>query len=140
MVSSELPEVLGMSHRILVVRDGTIAAEFARAEATPEKRHRRRDRSGGVSKQASRLAYSLRIAGGGGGRSIALVVIVDVASHGSFLQPSNIVRVLRQITYNCDSRRRSDVRHHHVGHRSLGRLAGRAHRRRGRAVRQLDAS
>ena len=35
MVSSELPEVLGMSHRILVVRDGKVAAEFARADATP---------------------------------------------------------------------------------------------------------
>ncbi len=35
MVSSELPEVLGMSHRILVVREGKIAAEFARADATP---------------------------------------------------------------------------------------------------------
>jgi ribose transport system ATP-binding protein len=37
MVSSELPEVLGMSHRILVVRDGMIRAEFARADATPDK-------------------------------------------------------------------------------------------------------
>ena len=37
MVSSELPEVLGMSHRILVVRDGKIRAEFARADATPDK-------------------------------------------------------------------------------------------------------
>ncbi len=37
MVSSELPEVLGMSHRVLVVRDGLIAGEFARAEATPAK-------------------------------------------------------------------------------------------------------
>ncbi len=36
MVSSELPEVLGMSHRILVVRGGRIAAEFARADATPD--------------------------------------------------------------------------------------------------------
>jgi len=35
MVSSELPEVLGMSHRVLVVRDGKIAAEFSRADATP---------------------------------------------------------------------------------------------------------
>jgi ribose transport system ATP-binding protein len=35
MVSSELPEVLGLSHRVLVVRDGTIVAEFARADATP---------------------------------------------------------------------------------------------------------
>ncbi|MDB5094103.1 MAG: rbsA [Candidatus Eremiobacteraeota bacterium] len=37
MVSSELPEVLGMSHRVLVVRGGTIRAEFARGEATPQK-------------------------------------------------------------------------------------------------------
>ena len=36
MVSSELPEVLGMSHRVLVVRDGLIAREFARGEATPD--------------------------------------------------------------------------------------------------------
>jgi ribose transport system ATP-binding protein len=37
MVSSELPEVLGMSHRVLVVRDGRIRAEFERADATPDK-------------------------------------------------------------------------------------------------------
>ncbi len=37
MVSSDLPEVLGMSHRILVVRSGRIAAEFAKAEATPDR-------------------------------------------------------------------------------------------------------
>ncbi|HVA33191.1 MAG TPA: sugar ABC transporter ATP-binding protein, partial [Candidatus Baltobacteraceae bacterium] len=36
MVSSDLPEVLGMSHRILVIRDGRVAAEFARADATAE--------------------------------------------------------------------------------------------------------
>ncbi len=37
MISSELPEVLGMSDRILVVREGRIAAEFSRAEATQER-------------------------------------------------------------------------------------------------------
>ncbi|MBV8374297.1 MAG: sugar ABC transporter ATP-binding protein, partial [Candidatus Eremiobacteraeota bacterium] len=37
MVSSELPEILAMAHRILVIRDGTIAAEFSHAEATPDK-------------------------------------------------------------------------------------------------------
>ncbi|HEY8297567.1 MAG TPA: sugar ABC transporter ATP-binding protein [Candidatus Baltobacteraceae bacterium] len=37
MVSSELPEVLGMSHRILVVRGGRIVTEFARADATPDR-------------------------------------------------------------------------------------------------------
>jgi ribose transport system ATP-binding protein len=36
MVSSDLPEVLGMSHRILVVRGGTIVSEFPRASATAE--------------------------------------------------------------------------------------------------------
>jgi ribose transport system ATP-binding protein len=37
MVSSELPEVLGMSHRVLVVREGKIRAEFSRADATPDR-------------------------------------------------------------------------------------------------------
>ncbi|HEX3458041.1 MAG TPA: sugar ABC transporter ATP-binding protein [Candidatus Baltobacteraceae bacterium] len=37
MVSSDLPEVLGMSHRVLVVRGGLIAAEFDRSEATPDR-------------------------------------------------------------------------------------------------------
>ena len=37
MVSSDLPEVLGMSHRILVLRDGHVVSEFDRAQATPDK-------------------------------------------------------------------------------------------------------
>ncbi|MCX7049401.1 MAG: sugar ABC transporter ATP-binding protein [Candidatus Sumerlaeota bacterium] len=37
MVSSELPEVLGVSDRILVLREGRLAAEFSRAEATAER-------------------------------------------------------------------------------------------------------
>lgn len=37
MISSELPEVLGMSDRILVMHEGRIAGEFSRAEATQEK-------------------------------------------------------------------------------------------------------
>lgn len=32
---------------------------------------------------------------------IVLVGIVNAAAHGAFLEPGNIVRVLRQITYNC---------------------------------------
>jgi ribose transport system ATP-binding protein len=36
MISSELPEILGMSDRVLVVRGGTIAGELARADATQE--------------------------------------------------------------------------------------------------------
>jgi ABC-type sugar transport system ATPase subunit len=37
MISSELPEVLGMSDRVLVMRRGTIAGELSRAEATQER-------------------------------------------------------------------------------------------------------
>jgi rhamnose transport system ATP-binding protein len=37
MISSELPEVLGMSDRILVMREGRVTGHFARAEATQEK-------------------------------------------------------------------------------------------------------
>lgn len=36
MISSELPEVLGMSDRILVMREGRIVAEFSREQATQE--------------------------------------------------------------------------------------------------------
>jgi rhamnose transport system ATP-binding protein len=36
MISSELPEVLGMSDRVLVMREGRITAEFSIAQATPE--------------------------------------------------------------------------------------------------------
>ena len=36
MISSELPEVLGMADRVLVVCEGRITAELSRDEATPE--------------------------------------------------------------------------------------------------------
>jgi D-xylose transport system ATP-binding protein len=37
MVSSELPEVLGMSDRILVIHEGRLTGSFSRDEATEEK-------------------------------------------------------------------------------------------------------
>jgi ABC-type sugar transport system, ATPase component len=37
LVSSELPEVLGLSDRIIVLHEGRLTAQFTREEATPEK-------------------------------------------------------------------------------------------------------
>ncbi|MBX7169692.1 MAG: xylose ABC transporter ATP-binding protein [Pyrinomonadaceae bacterium] len=37
MVSSELPEVLGLSDRVLVLHEGKLTGEFSKNEATPEK-------------------------------------------------------------------------------------------------------
>jgi len=36
MISSELPEVLGMSDRVLVMNGGTVVASFEREEVTPD--------------------------------------------------------------------------------------------------------
>ena len=36
LVSSELPEVLGLSDRVLVLHEGRVTGEFRREEATPE--------------------------------------------------------------------------------------------------------
>ena len=36
MISSELPEILGMSDRVIVMREGRVTGEFSRAEATQE--------------------------------------------------------------------------------------------------------
>lgn len=44
--------------------------------------------------------YWLRIVGAAA-VVVVLMAIVNVAAHGAFLQPGNIVQVLRQITYNC---------------------------------------
>jgi rhamnose transport system ATP-binding protein len=37
MISSELPEILGMSDRAIVMREGLMAGTFERADFTPEK-------------------------------------------------------------------------------------------------------
>jgi rhamnose transport system ATP-binding protein len=37
LISSELPEILGMSDRVLVMREGLLVSEFSRAEATQER-------------------------------------------------------------------------------------------------------
>ena len=37
MISSELPEVLGMADRVLIVREGRLTANISRADATAER-------------------------------------------------------------------------------------------------------
>jgi len=37
MISSELPEILGMSDRVMVMREGRVVGEFARDQATEER-------------------------------------------------------------------------------------------------------
>jgi ribose transport system ATP-binding protein len=37
MISSDLPEVMGVSDRILVMREGRLVGEFTRDEATQDK-------------------------------------------------------------------------------------------------------
>ncbi len=53
-----------------------------------------------MNAERDRRQYWLRL-GGAALLLVVMIVAVNVASHGAFLQPSNLVRVLRQITYNC---------------------------------------
>ena len=75
MISSELPEVLGMSDRILVMREGRIVAEFDRAEAdtgdgrrsddgrpAPTRRGRRERRPAIAPRRRAPAAARLRLA------------------------------------------------------------------------------
>ena len=36
LISSELPEILNLSHRIIVMREGRLAGELAKSDATQE--------------------------------------------------------------------------------------------------------
>lgn len=49
---------------------------------------------------SERARYWLRL-GGALALLLLLVVAINAATHGAFLEPDNLVRVLRQITYNC---------------------------------------
>jgi ABC-type sugar transport system ATPase subunit len=55
MISSELPEVLGMSDRVLVMRGGRIVGQFERKDATPD--------AVGAAMTAAKLGASLESAG-----------------------------------------------------------------------------
>ena len=85
MVSSELPEVLGMSDRVAVMREGRIAAFFDKEEATSEK--------------------IMLAAAGGSGRlnwrrhgnlAVRAALLAVLASRDGVLSTSNIANVIGQ--------------------------------------------
>jgi rhamnose transport system ATP-binding protein len=59
MISSELPEVLGMADRVLVVREGEITAELSREQATPENVMRAATRHDGPSETPEEAAQAV---------------------------------------------------------------------------------
>jgi ABC-type sugar transport system ATPase subunit/ribose/xylose/arabinose/galactoside ABC-type transport system permease subunit len=100
MVSSELPEVLGMSDRLLVMRKGSISAEFASAEATEEKVMAA---ALGGSKTARPGVSPRRLSALGRYARTELVVffalvallVAGIVSGPSFLDPYNLTSNLR---------------------------------------------
>jgi ABC-type sugar transport system ATPase subunit len=66
MISSELPEIMGMSDRVLVMREGRINAEFSRAEATQE--GIAAAMMGTVGSNGNQVSTEMQPAGGNAGR------------------------------------------------------------------------
>ena len=93
MISSELPELLGMSDRILVMRGGTIQAEFDAADATQE-----RVLSAALGLRRSRAVRARRF-----GTLIGLLLLCAVlwALTPHFLTLSNLLNVVQQTSINA---------------------------------------
>ena len=98
MISSELPEVLGMSDRILVMRQGRIVAEMDAAGATQEKVLRRRA-GAGLVKLAAWLASKGRQVGTLAGLVLLCLLLTFLSPY--FLTVSNLLNVLEQTAINA---------------------------------------
>ena len=119
MISSELPEVLGMADRVIVVREGRITADIARADATAESvmfarhGHDRRARSPDVDDRDDHRGSRVLHALGSFARAretsilIALVLVIVVATvrNPTFLFSSDGFRDLLLTPRSCCSSR-----------------------------------
>jgi ABC-type sugar transport system ATPase subunit/ribose/xylose/arabinose/galactoside ABC-type transport system permease subunit len=104
MVSSELPETLGMCDRLLVMRRGTLTAEFAGAEATEETVMAAAIGSGGAAKGEAAPRKGLRrparlLAGGRADLIVYIILaalfVAGAASSPAFLDPYSLTSNLR---------------------------------------------
>ena len=128
MISSELPELLGMSDRILVMHRGRIQAEIAARRRDRGARAERGAGTGLVSR--SRSGARAQFGTLDRPRWCSCAVLWILTPH--FLTVSNLLNVAEQTSINADRRRRHDVRDPLRRHRSLGRLDRRAGGRRAR--------
>lgn len=118
MISSELPEILGMSDRVLVMRDGRLVGELAAGEASEEAILRLAAGIDGgqpaLSNAKEQTVDDRRQATGGRRRSLvrfpsqegvvavyavlAVVVLIGLVAAPAFRSASNLFTVLRQAT------------------------------------------
>jgi ABC-type sugar transport system ATPase subunit/ribose/xylose/arabinose/galactoside ABC-type transport system permease subunit len=99
MVSSELPEILGMCDRILVMRSGMISAELIASEATEEKVMAAAIGGKIADEDGVRVGRGPRVVGAGADLIVyiafVLLVLAGIVSSGSFLDPYNLTSNLR---------------------------------------------
>ncbi|MGC3954358.1 MAG: ATP-binding cassette domain-containing protein [Propionicimonas sp.] len=117
MISSDLPEVLGMGDRVLVMRRGELVAEFARGEAT-EENVTTAATGAADSSSAARSASATPVAGetpppGGAAAKRGLagflrrretglvgvllaIAIIATAVNGNFVNPVNLSRLIAE--------------------------------------------
>ena len=141
VISSELPELLGICDRIYTLAEGRITGEFTRDEATQESlmRHmtrtdqqeRRPDGSPRQPKKPSRAwrnvrQYGMLIA------LAAIVVLFQITTDGILLRPLNVTNLIDAERLHPDPGDRHGDRHHRAAHRPVGRLGRRVRRRRRR--------
>ena len=95
MVSSELPEVLGMSDRILVVHEGRIAGELLRDEADQEKIMTL------ATEENKHNGYKSNVKKSGSVIGLVALFVVISCLNSSFIDPSNLKNLLRQVSINA---------------------------------------